>query len=126
MLKHRLALTAFGAMVLSGALAVSVPASTVDPHTTFLTFSKAVEIPGARLAAGTYAFEVVAPTIVRVSSNDRRKVYLTAFTRDVQRPRGIPETQHVALGETPAGGAPPIRVWYPIFDSLGHEFIYNY
>ena len=126
MLKHRLALTAFGAVVLSGALAVSVPAWTGDPHTTLLTFSGAVEIPGARLAAGTYAFQVVGPSIVRVTSKDQRKIYLTAFTRDVERPSGLPETQHVSLGETPAGGAPPIRVWYPMFDSVGHEFIYNY
>jgi hypothetical protein len=121
MLKHRSALTAFGAALLGVALAVSVQAWDVDPHTTFLTFSRGVEIPGARLAAGTYRFEVLAPRIVRVTSKDGRTVYLTAFTRDVERPRGLSATQHVLLGETPAGGAPPIRVWYPMSDSLGHE-----
>ena len=124
MLKHRSALTAFGAAVLGVALAVSVQAWNVDPHTTFLTFSRAVEIPGTRLAAGTYRFEVLAPKLVQVTSKDGRNVYLTAFTRDVERPRGLSATQHVLLGETPAGGAPPIRVWYPMYDSTGHEFIY--
>jgi hypothetical protein len=64
-------------------------------------------------------------TIVRVSSRDRKQVFLTAYTREVQRPRGDDGKLLVQLGEAPAGAAPPIVAWFPIGSSVGHQFIYD-
>jgi hypothetical protein len=112
------------ALTLSGSARASGPAS----QTTYLTFSGAVALPGVELQAGTYIFELPDPnerTIVRVMSRDRKKVYLTVFTHLVNRPSSMRHDQMIALGEAARGVAPPIRAWFPLDDSLGHEFIYN-
>jgi hypothetical protein len=67
----------------------------------------------------------VEPSIVRVSSRDGKRIYLTAFTRDVARPEGVPSDRVILLGEAPAGGPPPITTWCQQFESVGHEFIYG-
>ena len=63
-------------------------------------------------------------SIVRVSSRDRKKVYLTAFTRDVDRPRGD-DKLIVELGEAAPGTPPPVAAWFPLGERLGHQFIYR-
>ena len=96
-------------------------------HTTYLTFSRPVGLPGVTLAAGTYIFEVPDlygdHNIVRVLKSDRSMVLFTAFTDSVARPDGMPITQAVSLGESEAGVAQPIRAWWPEGPS-GHRFIY--
>jgi hypothetical protein len=62
--------------------------------------------------------------VVRVSSQDRRRVYLTAFTRIVERPAGLPSAQPISLGEAPAQAPQPIRTWWPSGEATGREFIY--
>ena len=103
--------------------------SNVDDHTNYITFSRSVALPGVELAAGTYIFETptnaMSNSVVRVSSRDRKKVYLTAFTRDVLRPRSDKGQLLVTLGEAGPGQTPPVAVWFPIGESIGHEFIYN-
>ena len=97
--------------------------------TTYLTFNQSVALPGAQLAPGTYIFELASPMtsagVVRVSSRDRSKVYLMAFTRTIDRPAGLPDNHLVSLGEAPRGEAPPIRAWFPEGTNQGHEFIYS-
>jgi hypothetical protein len=81
------------------------------------------------LAAGTYIFETptnsMSNSIVRVSSQDRRKVFLTAYTRQVERPKNDKGKLLVTLGEAAPGSAPPVSAWFPIGESVGHEFIYG-
>jgi hypothetical protein len=95
-------------------------------HREYLTFSGPVAIPGVVLPAGTYVFEVPSPsfnnTVVTVRSRDGRHVYLTRFTRPVdRRDPGTPVTfREVARGEVPQ-----IDAWYPMAGEQGRQFIYN-
>ena len=103
-----------------------------DPYpiarTTYLTFSGAVALPGVTLPAGSYVFEIVdglwRNDIVRVRAKATSKIYLTAFTRSVQRPRSLQQDQFVTFGEATPGVPRPITAWYPAGERTGHEFIY--
>jgi hypothetical protein len=100
-------------------------------QTTYLTFNQRVALPGVELAPGTYIFEVANPNpltsaaVVRVSSRDRSKHFLMAYTRTIDRPAGLPADRLVSFGEAPRGEAPPIRAWFPEGANEGHEFIYS-
>ena len=95
---------------------------------TYLHFTRPVRLPGVELGAGTYVFELPDPMgafdVVRVSSQDRRTVYFTAFTRVVDRPRGFPPGQPISFGEARPNTPLPITAWWPGGESTGREFIY--
>jgi hypothetical protein len=116
---------ALGALLL-GATAQRTGAWSDADHREYLTFSGAVAIPGAVLPAGTYIFEVPSPsfpnTIVSVRSRDGRKVYLTQFTRVVNKPANA--APHVAFHETVRGQAPKVDVWYPMNGDRGRQLVY--
>jgi hypothetical protein len=99
-----------------------------ESRTTYATFNRPVALPGVELSAGTYIFELASPhsqlNIVRVSSRDRSKIFLTAFTRIVERPAGLPANRMVTLGEARASEPPPVKAWFPAASGNGHEFIY--
>lgn len=115
-------------IVLLGVLASSTGAAMDTRRTTHFTFSGAVRLPGVTLPAGTYTFEVVNPDsgsdIVVVRSRDRSKVYAMRFTRFVHRPSAGSLKATITLGETSAGNPPPVKAWYPAFETRGREFIY--
>jgi hypothetical protein len=124
-----LKLAAVGAVSLGLVMgAAGIARSDSSPHTNYVTFSRGVALPGVELAAGTYIFETptnsMANSIVRVSSRDRRTVFLTAYTRQVERPNDKSKML-VTLGEAAPGSAPPVSAWFPIGESVGHEFIYG-
>jgi hypothetical protein len=129
MSKH-LRVTAVGALFLLVA-ATATTRAWVDgaSRTTFVTFNRAVVLPGAELSPGTYIFELADPhanlNLVRVSSRDRSKIYLTAFTNIIDRPTGMPADRIVTLGEARADGAAPVRTWFPSASGSGHEFVYH-
>ena len=125
---RKLAQIASAAAVLS--LIVTTPgraASMVPSHTTHLTFSGPVGLPGVILPGGTYTFEVIAlhPNIVRVLSRDGSQIYFTGFTWQVTRPAMLRADRLVTFGETPRGVAPRVNAWYPMGKSTGHQFIYS-
>ena len=95
---------------------------------TYVKFNRPVALPGVALGAGTYIFELPDPidawSVVRVTSQDRRRVYLTAFTRVVDRPKGMRADQVISFGEARASEPQPIKVWWPTGESTGREFIY--
>ena len=95
---------------------------------TYLTFNTPVALPGVTLPAGTYVFERAAPdstlNLIRVSSRDRKKVYLTRSTITVERPRNWSGDRQIVFAERKAGEVPRIAVWYPIDTSIGHQFVY--
>ena len=120
--------TLFG-VVLVGVLATSSIGAVPNVNrTTYFTFSKAVQLPGVALPAGTYVFEIVNPDasadLVRVSSGDRSKVYALQFTHTVHRPRVRDMKPSIAFGEQPAGHPPTVKAWFPEDEALGRQFIY--
>lgn len=126
MLKSRLVVVS-SMLVLAGVLGAASVARGNVSHVNYLTFSAPFALPGVTLPAGTYTFELVVPgsyDVVRVMSRDHERVYLTAFTKRVERPRGLSANRQIVFGEVPTGMTPPIKAWFPIGDSLGHEFVY--
>ena len=97
-------------------------------RTTHFTFSGAVQLPGVTLPAGTYTFEVVNPDtggdVVSVHSRDRQKVHLLSFTRPTYRPASGNLKATITLGESPAGNPPPVKAWFPEYETRGREFLY--
>ena len=126
---RNLKIASVGALFLGLVVVASTNARGDSDHTNYLTFSRAVSLPGVELAAGTYIFETptssMSNSIARVSSRDRKRVFITAYTNDVQRPRGDNGKVLVTLGEAGPGVAPPIAAWFPIGASVGHQFIYT-
>jgi hypothetical protein len=114
-------------LVLAGLLGAASVARGDVAHVNYLTFSAPFALPGVTLPAGTYTFELAIPgsyDVVRVMSRDRGQLYLTAFTKRVERPRGLPNNRQIVFQEVPAGMTPPIKAWFPIGQSVGHEFVY--
>ena len=119
-----------GALFLGLSAAASTSASTESSHVNYLTFSRAVSLPGGvQLAPGKYRFEIPTTSqngIVRVSSFDRETVYLTAFTHPIDRPKGDERRDKiVTLDDVASGGAASITAWFPIGEPMGQEFIYS-
>src|SRR5438445_5480479 len=103
-----------GVVVFALAAGEYVAAGTVPDKTTYLTFSGAVQLPGVTLDGGTYIFELLdSPGVVRVVSRDRKVSYFMGLTNAAQRPAGVRPDASVSFGETHAGAAPPITVWWP-------------
>ena len=120
------------AVVLAG---LSTPApirahetATDTDRTMCIAFTRPVALPGVALGSGSYIFELADPlgawNLVRVSSHDRRRVYLTAYTRIVDRPIGMSPEQTISFGEAPDNAALPITAWWPIGETTGRQFIY--
>jgi hypothetical protein len=120
--------TAVGTAVFALALMQDAVAGTCAERTTYLTFSRPVQLPGVALSAGTYVFELAdpaaAPSVVRVLSRDRRTTYFMSFTKTAERPRGMRLEASVSIGESVAGFVPPITVWWPNGETTGRQFIY--
>lgn len=120
---------AAGALVASAAATVFAEPWPLSNRPHYITFSRAVALPGVELAAGTYLFELAAPetdqTVVRVSSRDRRHIYLQAFTYSVARPANLRNNEIVTFGEVSGAAAPPIAAWYPPDLESGRQFIYR-
>jgi hypothetical protein len=120
---------AVGGVIFALTLAAGVKADGNIAHTTYLTFSQPVRLPGVALGAGTFIFELVNPEngmgAVRVVSADRQISYFLGLTTPVERPRrGNPGTL-ITLGESAKDVAPPIVAWWPLGQSTGYAFNYR-
>jgi hypothetical protein len=129
MIKHLTIAVAGAVLLVVAAAASTVARASVAEKTTYLTFNRSVAIPGAQLDPGTYIFELASPGTsfgsVRVSSRNRSKVYLMAFTRNIGRPAGLAADHLVLLDEAARGEAPAVRAWFPEGANQGYEFIYG-
>jgi hypothetical protein len=129
MSKTMKSLAFLGAVLGLLAVGVTTQAVTLAERTTFLTFNRPIALPGIALGTGTYIFELAEPmsnnAIVRVSSADRQRVYLTAFTYPIMRPADMPRGQVVTFGESVNGAPKPITAWFPEGSNTGREFIYR-
>src|SRR2546423_4928655 len=118
-------------VLLASSTHVAAQGATANKRT-FLTFSGAVQVPGATLPAGTYVFRLANPnaqTIWQVLDSREHHVLSTFY--NVPRPRRTTEEQNraggkpvVTLRETPQGIPPAIRILYYPTDLYGSELIY--
>jgi hypothetical protein len=94
---------------------------------TILTFSGAVQVPGATLPAGSYVFKLADIPgnrhVVQVFDKDEKKIYTTilAIPNDRLDPTDNPV---VLFSERASGSAQAIKVWYYPGDRIGDEFVY--
>src|SRR5262245_19761859 len=102
MVRRKFVAALFGVIVM-GLLMETGSQALPDERITYLTFSGPVSLPGITLPAGTYVFQRAVPShdplVVRVSSANRRTVYLTTFTQLINRPDGLPADRLVMWGE---------------------------
>ncbi len=128
MLARKVLPTLFGVALVGVMATSSIGAMPNAGKTTYFTFSKAVQLPGVALPAGTYVFEVLNPetsgNVVRVASRDRQRVYLTQVTIPVERSRSRDMEPRIVLGEASAGQLPPVTSWFPHGETIGRAFIY--
>src|SRR5690349_18952030 len=121
---------AIGGALLGLALANSSShAFPLDTRTMYIGFNRPVALPGVELNAGTYVFELATPmsdsSLVRVTSRDRKTIYLTAFTYRIVRPANLKSGQVLTFGEAPRGTPMPITAWFPEEVGDGRQFIYR-
>jgi hypothetical protein len=124
---NRAVICASAALAIILTAASSGDAQPSPRRTTYLTFNRAVGLPGVTLAPGSYVFELGAPSssldVVQVTSGDRRRLYYLGFTRPIARPGNLRDSA-VVFGEALEGAPPPIAVWYPPDMSYGRKFVY--
>jgi hypothetical protein len=129
MLNRRIVLTALVVFLAVAFTAPSMQAGANLSNVNRVTFNRPVALPGVVLLPGSYAFEAGAlgmnPNIVRVTSSDNQNLYFVGFTTRVARPANMAASEIVSLGEAAIGQPTPIRAWYPIGSSTGHEFRYR-
>jgi len=109
--------------------AMLAPAARADQWNkkTILTFSGAVQIPGATLPAGSYVFKLADIPgnrhVVQVFDKDEKKIYATllAIPNDRLEPADKPI---VLFSERAAGSPQAVKVWYYPGDRIGDEFVY--
>jgi hypothetical protein len=124
-LRHTFVLTAC-AVAMATLLTTSSTQAQGPIRTNYVTFNSTVALPGVVLAPGKYAFESgpngTDRAIVRVMSADRQRVHFLGFTKSVTRPGDMPLGPLVSFGEASRGEPTPIKAWYEIHSSVGHEF----
>lgn len=112
------------------ALATPAPASGIGvtyDKLAYLTFSAPVQVPGARLNAGTYRFRLTnvdtSRNVLQVLSNDGAIVYAMFNTIPDSRTKLTPEAD-VTFLETPAGVPPAVRSLFYGHEYGGYQFTY--
>ena len=126
-MKSKMFSFAFALFVISSWIAVPARASEWD-QATKVTFSEAVEIPGAVLQPGTYWFVLANSDsdrdIVQIFSADWTKVYATLNTVSNERTKITSETAFT-FAERPVDKPEAILTWFYPGHSSGHEFLYS-
>jgi LPXTG-motif cell wall-anchored protein len=116
-----LALTLFGATVLS-----SARADTWDKKTV-VTFNQAVEVPGKVLPAGTYTFQLLdSPSdrhIVQIFNADGTHIIATILAINNYRLEPTGDTV-MKFSERPGDSPEALRAWFYPGDNFGQEFVY--
>jgi hypothetical protein len=94
---------------------------------TQITFSKAIEIPGHVLPAGTYQFKLVNPDdleIVQIFSADGTRLYATLQTITTERPKPTGDTVLVMAEQGTERPEALVKWFYP-GRTTGNEFVYD-
>ena len=120
------------ALVATAASARVYSQLTTEHKRTFLTFSGAVQVPGATLPAGKYVFRIATPDNQMVwqvfDASEQHLLasffYVNTGNRTVQELNAANNKPIVRFYETPRGVAPALRVLYYPWDSAGYVFLY--
>jgi hypothetical protein len=114
------------AVVLTAMFAPGARADEWDKKT-ILTFSGAVQIPGATLPAGTYVFKLADLAgnrhVVQVFDKSEKKIIATLMAIPNQRMTASNKPV-VMFSERPAGSPVAVKVWYYPGEKIGNEFVY--
>ena len=114
------------AMILTAVTAPYVHATDWNEETK-VTFSQAMEVPGAVLPAGSYWFVLVDSDtnrdVVRIFSSDWKKLYATLQTVPSERPHPSSDTTFT-FAERPSAKPEAILTWFYPGTTTGHEFMY--
>ena len=109
--------------------ALAAPAAHADEYNklTYVTFSGAVQVPGATLPAGTYTFKLADPEdsrrVIQIWNKDATHLYTTLLT--IPSERFQPTSKPVVLfKETAAGQPQAVKAWFYPGDTYGEEFVY--
>lgn len=94
---------------------------------TYLTFSGAVQVPGATLAPGTYTFKLLDVTgnrhIVQILNKQTNKPIALLMT--IPDERLEPSNKSVVMfAERPSGSPPAVKAWFYPGSTSGDEFVY--
>jgi hypothetical protein len=111
------------------AFLIMLPAAraSVEDQATKLTFTKAVQIPGRVLPAGTYWFILAtkaSPNIIQVFNADRSTLYATILTINAERPKPTDDTE-ITFAERASMQPETIVTWFYPGEDIGHEFVYS-
>ena len=128
----------WGAGILAAALVARAASAhayaqlTTEHKRTFLTFSGAVQVPGATLPAGKYVFRIATPYNQMVwqvfDASEQRLLasffYVNTGNRTVQELNAANNKPIMRFYEAPRGVAPALRALYYPWDSAGYVFLY--
>ena len=109
--------------------AMLAPAARADEWNkkTILTFSGAVQVPGATLPAGSYVFKLADIPgnrhVVQVFDKDEKKIYTTILAIPNDRLEAT-DKPLVLFSERASGSPQAVKVWYYPGDRVGDEFVY--
>jgi hypothetical protein len=103
----------------------NLPPSGLSASERVLKFDRPVQIPGARLSAGPYIFNMVAPSLLRVTDVTRERVYATFFVIPVSgREYNDNGMERIKFQQLPEDSPPRIVAWYTSAGT-GYEFRYE-
>jgi hypothetical protein len=112
--------------MLTAILAPSARADQWDKKT-ILTFSGAVQVPGATLPAGSYVFKLADIPgnrhVVQVFDKDEKKIYTTILAIPNDRLEAT-DKPVVLFAERASGSPQAVKVWYYPGERTGDEFVY--
>jgi LPXTG-motif cell wall-anchored protein len=97
---------------------------------TLMTFSEAVQVPGATLPAGTYVFKLAENNanrcIVQIFNERQDHIYATVLAiPDIHLNLKPAEKTEVSFYEAPVGQPLPVKAWFYPGDNMGREFVYS-
>jgi len=114
------------AAMLTAILSPSARADQWDKKT-ILTFSGAVQVPGATLPAGSYVFKLADIPgnrhVVQVFDKDEKKIYTTILAIPNDRLEAT-DKPVVLFAERASGSPQAVKVWYYPGERTGDEFVY--
>ena len=119
--------TALQACLLGGVLLLGT--ANADPWNkkTYITTSRAIEVPGAVLPPGKYVFKLLDSSanrhIVQIMNDRENHVFATNLAIPAQRMEPADKTV-LTFYEMPGGGPEPIHKWFYPGDTFGQEFAY--